>query len=165
MRRQLERFGSTAIGLLVCLAAVVRLGGCGGIPDASAAHLEKGDAILKKVVAEASPLLYQLESLFTDYAYGENTEPFGVALDMADYGTRARKLAAMSREAEAEYDKGLAVPGSGGSKDYVTQAKAALHQVERVPGVAKAGFTVIDTLGNTDSLVGVKAMETALYRG
>jgi hypothetical protein len=154
-----------SIGLVLSIAVVACLSGCGGIPDSAMQSLEKGDAILQKVTDRAEPLLYDLESLFTDYAYGENTEPFGVAEKMKDCKAEARSLAAMSREAEADFDKALAVKGAGGCTEYVDQAKAALHQVEKIPGVAEAGFKVIDTLGDSDTTAGEKAMETSLYKG
>jgi hypothetical protein len=154
-----------SIGLVLIIAVVACLSGCGGVPDSAMQSLQKGDATLQKVTARAEPLLYDLESLFTDYAYGENTEPFGVAEKMTDDRAEARSLAAMSREAEADFDKALAVKGAGGCKEYVDQAKAALHEVEKIPVVSEAGFKVIDRLGNIDTIVGAKAMETALYKG
>lgn len=150
--------------VMLC-AGVVCLGGCGGIPDAAMQSLQKGDAILQKVVAQVDPLLYELESLFTDYAYGENTEPYGVNQTMTESKATALRLAAMSREAEAYFDKALSVPGAGGCTEYVGQARAVLQQVERIPGVADRGFRVIDTLANIDTTVGEKAMETSLYKG
>jgi len=37
--------------------------------------------------------------------------------------------------------------------------------VQKIPVVSEAGFKVIDRLGNSDTTVGYKVMETALYRG
>jgi len=161
----LRRRGPTLVGVVCSTVLIACLSGCGGIPQAAVQPLQSGDAVLQKVTLRAEPLLYDLESLFTDYAYGENTEPFGVAQRMTDDRAEARSLAAMSREAEADFDKALGVKGAGGCKEYVDQARTALHEVQKIPVVSEAGFKVIDRLGNSDTTVGYKVMETALYRG
>ena len=127
-------------------------------------QLQKGDAIMQEVTGQIDLLGYELETLFTDYAFGENTEAFGVNLKVADYRATARRLAEMSREAQADFDKALAVPGAGGCAEYVSQAKAALEQVERIPAVADRAFKAMDALANLDTLVGEKALETSLYK-
>lgn len=129
---------SLALGLALLLIA-----GCGGCPEAARRQLEEGDSIMKEVVPKADEVLYQLDSLFTNYAAGVNTEPVGVRFAMDEYGRAASGLVSRSGEARKAYENALGMKGAGACAEYAKQRLAAIGQIERVPRAAEKGFKVI----------------------
>lgn len=147
---------ATSLVLVFVLAAC--LAGCGGCPAAAGRQLANGDLIMKKVLPQAEEVLDELESLFTDYAAGVNTEPYGVRLEMAEYGEVARGLVERSSEARTAYEKVLKMKGAGPCAEYAGQRLASIEQIERIPGVAEKGFRAIKS-GD-----GATVDENRLYR-
>jgi hypothetical protein len=128
---------------MLVLALAACLAGCGGCPEAARRQLARGDSIMKKALPQAEEVLYELESLFTDYSAGVNTEPQGVWLNMAEYQGVARGLVERSREARAAYEKVLKMKGARPCAEYAGQRLASIEQIERIPGVAEEGFREI----------------------
>jgi hypothetical protein len=111
------------------------------------------------VVPRAEVLLGEVERLFTDYAAGFNTEPYGVSQRIDEYGRRAHALAARAREAGAAYDKVRGMKGAKACSEYLRQRLDAMEQVERIPGLAEEGFKVVEI----SDTAGERPDERALY--
>lgn len=150
---------TTCLSLLLCAALAVCLPGCGGIPDATRSQLGAGDSIAMEVVPRAEVLLGEVERLFTDYAAGFNTEPYGVWLRIDEYGRRASELAARAREAGVAYDRVRGMRGAGACSEYLRQRLDAMEQVEKIPGLVEEGSSIVKAAG----YAGARPDENRLY--
>jgi len=139
----LKRRANLCLSLVLGLALMACLAGCGDCPAAARRELARGESIMKGVLPKAGELLDGLDRLFTDYAAGVNTEPYGVWQDMDEYGLEASRLVERSRKARVAYENVLGMKSAGACAAYARQRLSAIGQIDRIPRVAEAGFQAI----------------------
>lgn len=143
----MKRYAVLTVAMLVTVAMVISMMGCGGDTGKAREYMNQGDEYWTEAASASESMQENLNTLVTDLANGEYTSSADFKGDADDVIEETEEVIDGAKKAKAEYEK---IKALSGVEDYVEYADLMIEAADKG---TKAGNEIVDFLDKLSDTV------------